>query len=449
MDLIASYQSEESFNESQIQPELKARQVRSVYLVTYSQVDFSKFPTRKSFAEKVASLFNSTNVKVVQWACSMEKHELTGGDHYHMSIKLNKNKRWLPVKQKMSSDHGVELHFSSAHSNYYSAWKYTTKSDTAYEQSEKHPDLSQVNSPQTKRATKSRINNKTNKTKHSKKSKKLTPSEVSNIIRTKHIETKCELYALAETQRKEGKTDLYDFIITKGSKKVSDLITTTLELKHAPSDLSRSKKSRLEILQECLEKECIEGCNNDWYLTAKDTLQKNSISIETFSNSVKTLLDKGRGKFRNILIIGPANCGKTFMFKPLTQIYNTFINPATSTFAWVGAENAEVIFLNDFRWSAQLIPWHDLLLLLEGEGVHLPAPKTHFANDILLSADTPIFATSSNEIQLVKSGVVLQRETQMMAVRWKVYEFSRTISENEQRELKPCPNCFAKLVLGV
>ena len=48
------------------------------------------------------------------------------------------------------------------------------------------------------------------------------------------------------------------------------------------------------------------------------------------------------------------------------------------SFAWVGAEEAELLFLNDFCWSPQIVPWHDLLLLLEGEPVHVPAPKTHF-----------------------------------------------------------------------
>ena len=48
------------------------------------------------------------------------------------------------------------------------------------------------------------------------------------------------------------------------------------------------------------------------------------------------------------MITGPANCGKTFIFNPLREIYETFTNPATGTFAWVGAELAEVIFLNDF-----------------------------------------------------------------------------------------------------
>ena len=102
-----------------------------------------------------------------------------------------------------------------------------------------------------------------------------------------------------------------------------------------------------------------------------------------------TALEKGRGKYRNIMIIGPANCAKTFLLKPLSVIYNTFCNPATGSFAWVGVQDKECIFLNDFRWSQQLLPWHDLLLLLEGEIVHFPAPKTHFMQDIQL--DTSIF----------------------------------------------------------
>ena len=35
----------------------------------------------------------------------------------------------------------------------------------------------------------------------------------------------------------------------------------------------------------------------------------------------------------------------------------------------VGADSAEVIVLQDFRWSREMIPWSDLLLLLEGETV--------------------------------------------------------------------------------
>ena len=92
------------------------------------------------------------------------------------------------------------------------------------------------------------------------------------------------------------------------------------------------------------------------------------------------------------LIIGPANCGKTFMLKPLELIY-VFSNPANEKYAWVGADTAEIIVFQDFRWCHDSIPWkEDLLLLLEGETVKLPATKNQFSIDVVIKKDTPIFA---------------------------------------------------------
>ena len=129
------------------------------------------------------------------------------------------------------------------------------------------------------------------------------------------------------------------------------------------------------------------------------------------------------------------------------EIFRCFANPASSTFAWVGVDNAEVIFLNDFRWSHQVIPWHDFLLLLEGDTVHLPAPKTPFAQDICLTNDVPIFATSSSEIKYITGKVVSQRESNMMDVRWNVVKFHHVISESDQKTIPPCKHCFANFVL--
>ena len=149
------------------------------------------------------------------------------------------------------------------------------------------------------------------------------------------------------------------------------------------------------------------------------------------------------------MIVGPANCGMTFLLKPLKVIYHTFCNPVTGSFAWVGIQDAECIFLNDFRWSPQLIPWHDLLLMLEGEVVHLPASKTHFTQDIEFEKDTLIFCTSKRPLIFVKNGVVDDRETEMMAVWWNVFclNYAIPLQQQQQQDVKPCPKCFATLVL--
>ena len=88
-------------------------------------------------------------------------------------------------------------------------------------------------------------------------------------------------------------------------------------------------------------------------------------------------------------------------FQTIAKNISYISNPSTNRFAWVGVEQAEIIFLNDFRWSEKLISWQDLLKLLEGDAVHIAAPKTHFSKDIVMDKDTPIFATSISPIRFL------------------------------------------------
>ena len=147
-------------------------------------------------------------------------------------------------------------------------------------------------------------------------------------------------------------------------------------------------------------------------------VDKSRIEREEFSTAIKELLEKGRGRGRTILLTGPANCGKTFLLNPLTKIFDAFCNPATGSFAWIGVEEREIIFLHDFRWDKSVIPWADMLLLLEGQLVHFPSPKTHYSKDITLGKDTPIFCTNKGPFVYVKNSIIDDRETDMMQVRW-------------------------------
>lgn len=149
----------------------------------------------------------------------------------------------------------------------------------------------------------------------------------------------------------------------------------------------------MELLSEASRGECVEGCHGKWLQCADNILEHNGINTQYFANSVCKLLAKGRGKYRNIMIVGPVNCGKTFLLNPLKAIFKTFLNRTSTSSAWVGAEAAECIFLKDFRWLPSVIQWHDFLLLLEEQLVHLLTQKTHYAKDIVFQKDTPVFAT--------------------------------------------------------
>ena len=220
-------------------------------------------------------------------------------------------------------------------------------------------------------------------------------------------------------------------------------------MKNAQEKPDHSKKFRIEILEEAAQGECVSGCNGQWLTCACEVhvLEQNGIHKETFTNTIKELLEKGHSKFRNVMICGPANSGKTFLLNPLTSVHKTFCNPASTSFAWVGAEDAECIFLNDFRWSQQIIQWHDFLLMLEGQMVHLPSTKTHFAKDIVFQRNTPIFCTGKQPFIYIKNGIINQRETDMMSVRWRIFHFNVQIEQNVEKEIPKCPKCFASFVL--
>ena len=78
--------------------------------------------------------------------------------------------------------------------------------------------------------------------------------------------------------------------------------------------------TRLEILQQTLQEECAQGYSGRWVpIMAYDILTRNSITFPKFAQAVHPLLDKGRGKYRNVYIKGLTNCGKTFILNPWTS----------------------------------------------------------------------------------------------------------------------------------
>ena len=115
------------------------------------------------------------------------------------------------------------------------------------------------------------------------------------------------------------------------------------------------------------------------------------------------------------MIVGLANCGKTFKLKPMEQIYYAFFNPANNKYAWVGTDQTELIDIQYFRWSLELIYWKDLVHLLDGEIVKPPSLKNPSVSDACINKDLPIFATSKSKIEYVgKHNTRDERETKMM-----------------------------------
>ena len=134
----------------------------------------------------------------------------------------------------------------------------------------------------------------------------------------------------------------------------------------------------MEILEEASEKECIYDRN--WFQCPTQPLVSNGIHPLVFFKSNSQLAHQWERKDRNIIITCSANWGKTFLLRRIEDIFQIISNPASDKQGWVGAEKAEVMLLNDFCWTSDLIKQNNFPLLLEGHKVNLfdPKKKIHF-----------------------------------------------------------------------
>ena len=96
--------------------------MRRTYLITYSRADREPFPTRESFGLAIAEAFDSgtSKVKVVDWVSALENHQ-DGRKCCHVALKLSGPKRWLSVKNVLSTRYDIVVNFSESHNNYYSS----------------------------------------------------------------------------------------------------------------------------------------------------------------------------------------------------------------------------------------------------------------------------------------------------------------------------------------
>ena len=72
-------------------------------------------------------------------------------------------------------------------------------------------------------------------------------------------------------------------------------------------------------------------------------------------------------------------------------------------------EDAEIIFLNDFRWNPVIIAWADFLQALEGDIGYFPAPKTFCKQDMEQANDTPFFFETADAPLVSVKGTSIDR----------------------------------------
>ena len=228
-----------------------------------------------------------------------------------------------------------------------------------------------------KRAARRKSQTEASATNKSSKVPQLGKFEVRQFILREYVKDPDHLYSIASQSSLNGNNDLAKYCVNQNSKPIDDLFESTSRL------VSEERRGipRIEVIRDTLRGECVEGCNWECIRCALEVLDWNHIYSVAFAEAVRNAMVRDRGKKCNIILVGSWNCRKTFLFAPVQHMFKTFSSPSNGKYTWLEAEDFEVMFLNDFRLIQQMIPWSDLLLLLEGQPVRFLTQKNHRATD--------------------------------------------------------------------
>jgi hypothetical protein len=359
------------------------------------------------------------------------------------------------------ADNGVNVNISYEHLNYVSMYRYVRKSDVDAIESPGH-NLGMISSPRTKYAQRS---NQTRRNKRKQEDEqdegqqqeqqekprarnmRLNHLEVADFCIKNSISSKTELFAEAHKRKEDGEYDLALYVMNNTEARVAETISKAWKVQNAVASVNDMKKDRLERLRDAKGESC-PSSTCSWFDRAVEVLTLNHIDVSTYAKAVYKCLVEGRRKETNVMLVGSANTGKTFMLKPLQLIYKDklFENPSSDKYGWLGVHEAQVILLNDYRWSPDSIKWKELLNLLEGETVKFPTPKNHFSEDQVIPTtnSVPVLATSIAKIEYKRTHPDYHEETRMMDARWRIFRFSHVFSPSVY--ITPCAHCFVRLL---
>ena len=110
-----------------------------------------------------------------------------------------------------------------------------------------------VQAPRTLNATKA---NCKKGEKRLKEKKKLTNLQVADLIIKFKMRTMLEVLAYANSRKLVWDSVLYEFVLNRGQKKLSELLKSVWDMQFAREKLERSSQTRLETLQEYLKEKC-------------------------------------------------------------------------------------------------------------------------------------------------------------------------------------------------
>ena len=396
--------------------------------------------------------------------------------HYHVVIKAEAKFRFMPIKRALLRRHGIATHWSTSHSEFWSALRYCCfpspkkpeasldKASLSWSASGVTEDLfEESQEPATARALKKRRESKVMEAAAS-GANEPRPSEIDVwplVVRhnIRNTDDNREAHLQLIEKAKEVCTPAMQTFLFRIRRKLPALIDDVWQWEEASDRVELSTKARMAALSDAMASPC--RCDGEWWPCIEGALRTNGIAASELAHDFYLNFAFGRSETVPVIVLAGLHGGegKSLLLSPIGALLGeeyVLQGLASGAFPMMDLPSKKAVVLNEWKFNNGPISLGAQLLWFEGKTVPITKPQNDSeagSGHCLYRGSAPIFITAPLKglqplIDQAEADRQSGRASQltMLMRRLHIYRFC-TPCQPPRRQLDPCPACFANFVL--
>ena len=245
----------------------------------------------------------------------------------------------------------------------------------------------------------------------------------------------------------------------KRRSRLEGLIEDIWRWENIKHELPIARQTRLEAMDVAAKGACV--CNGAWTYHVRESLRLNHVSVKDLCRDILHALVEGRSEQTPIIVLAGARGGegKSLLLKALYSVFghkHVFSTPEKGSFALLHLPGRKVAFLDEWRFSDDVLSWSAQCMWYDGSVVSVKRPQNvpGQSGHLEYRGTAPIFVTTKlRDLENLAwwaaddpwTGEPRDAEASMIYRRLKVYEY-RTRIPKPPAKTPFCARCFAQLI---
>ena len=265
-------------------------------------------------------------------AVVFEEPHADGDKHFHIAVLLGRQMRFAPCKRTLLERHRMVVHFSTTHTQWWSALRYGTTATPDKPTVDSDPlqwvppghaaiDLfAEKQQPFIAGAWRRRREKKDDVAAGAGQTNTFTKLDFTALVLSKGLETKA---AVLRYFKLHGTVAMQAFL-SNHQRKIADYLEDAFEWQGAEAAAAEEEQTDWALVAAWSEKQCPKGECCEYHVAAREFFERNAenFSQDELAEALRRIIVAGPGKDAKVpFLVGTTNTGKTSLVESFDQLF--------------------------------------------------------------------------------------------------------------------------------